>query len=869
MSVFRATMLIVTTLVERGAQLDVLRAAAERVVPGAGAVALVTGEAGIGKTALVRAFAADLAPHWAVLSGGCDDLLTPRPLGPLRDVARDGPPALRAALADGSRDDLLEALLACLAGERPTLLLIEDVHWADDATIDALRQLTRRLDRVHALVVLTCRPDDVAPGHPLQALLGDLARAAAARIPLPRLTSAGIAALGSVDAEAVLTSTGGNPFFVTEVLAAPDAEVPATVVDAVLARLHQLDPAAQRALEQLAVVPTHVGLELAVALLGGLDALAEPERRGIVTVVDGAIAFRHELARRAVERSLPLIRRIELNRAAVEVLRNRDDPDLPLLVHHAVQAGDLDTILGSGPAAAREAAAASAHRQALAHYAAVVRHAQRLGAAERATLFEEYAAELYIAHRFADSARVTADAVALRRELGEDGELVRALVALSRNRWMTQEQESAWAALDEAETVAARSGDVASAALVGAHRLTLLLLGDSAAAVLEAAPEAIARAREAGRADLLAICLNYTGSAQVLRGDESGLTALRESLAIAVDLGAEDLAGRAYNNLAYSLWMLTWMDELDATVDEALAYSAVRDLSSHGFNQRCTQAEALLLRGRYDEAAARLDALHADVEDPGRLGEVPKRLSGVLLARRGLPGAEQWLAPLLAEALQQPDRVLGRRAGDARALVEWCWLDDRVEVCRPLADALVAVGSPDLDAAELVRWLLRAGLIDRDAVTPLPGLPEAHAAGWRGDWRAAADAWKRVGAPYERALELLDSGEVDATLEGIAVLDALGAAPAARIGRQRLRDLGVARVPRGPVPTTRANPGGLTERQLDVLALLAEGLTNGEIAARLVVSPRTVDHHVSAVLAKLGVTTRREAARRARELRDG
>ena len=311
------------------------------------------------------------------------------------------------------------------------------------------------------------------------------------------------------------------------------------------------------------------------------------------------------------------------------------------------------------------------------------------------------------------------------------------------------------------------------------------------------------------------------------------------------------------------------MDELDATVEEALAYSAVRDLTSHGFNQRCTKAEALLLRGRYDEAAAMLDALHSDVEDPGLLGEVPQRLSGVLLARRGLPGAEQWLAPLLDEALQQPDRVLGRRAGDARALVEWCWLDDRVEVCRPLADALLAVRSPDLDAAELVRWLLRAGLIERDAVAPIPGLPEAHAAGWRGDWRAAADAWKRVGAPYERALELIDSGDVDATLEGIAVLDALDAAPAARIGRQRLRDLGVARVPRGPVSTTRSNPAGLTERQLDVLALLADGLTNGEIAARLVVSTRTVDHHVSAVLAKLGVTTRREAARRARELRDG
>jgi DNA-binding CsgD family transcriptional regulator len=271
-----------------------------------------------------------------------------------------------------------------------------------------------------------------------------------------------------------------------------------------------------------------------------------------------------------------------------------------------------------------------------------------------------------------------------------------------------------------------------------------------------------------------------------------------------------------------------------------------------------------------------LDALHADVDDPGVLGAAPRRVSGVLLTRRGLPGAERWLAPLLAEALQQaehpPDRALPRDVEDLPGVVEWCWLEDRAEECRPLATALLAraaVQPLDLDSAELARWLLRAGLLDRESVPPIPGVPEALAAGLRGDWRAAAAAWDRIGAPYARALELIDSSDVDATLEGIAVLDALDAAPAARIGRQRLRDLGVARVPRGPVSTTRANPAGLTERQLDVLALLADGLTNGEIAARLIVSTRTVDHHVSAVLAKLGVTTRREAARRARELRDG
>jgi DNA-binding NarL/FixJ family response regulator len=126
-----------------------------------------------------------------------------------------------------------------------------------------------------------------------------------------------------------------------------------------------------------------------------------------------------------------------------------------------------------------------------------------------------------------------------------------------------------------------------------------------------------------------------------------------------------------------------------------------------------------------------------------------------------------------------------------------------------------------------------------------------------GDWRAAADAWERVGAPYERAP---DSGEVAPMLEALSVFDTLGAAPAGRVARRRLREAGVRQVPRGPQAATRANPAGLTERQVEILRLLAEGLTNAEIAARLVVSVRTVDHHVSAVLQKLGVSTRREAA---------
>jgi DNA-binding CsgD family transcriptional regulator len=162
----------------------------------------------------------------------------------------------------------------------------------------------------------------------------------------------------------------------------------------------------------------------------------------------------------------------------------------------------------------------------------------------------------------------------------------------------------------------------------------------------------------------------------------------------------------------------------------------------------------------------------------------------------------------------------------------------------------------ELERGELLRWLRRVG----DAVEPFPGCPEEYAAGLRGDWRAAADAWAGIGAPYERACELVDSGEPAAILEGLEVLDELGARPAAALVRARLRELGIDRVPRGPQQATRANPAGLTGRQLEILQLVAAGLTNAEIAARLVLSVRTVDHHVSAVLQKLGVASRRDAA---------
>ena len=245
-------------LLERDAELGRLREALGRAGRGRGSVVLVSGEAGIGKTALVRAFADAARTQARVLAGVCDDLGTPRTLGPFRDMARaGGGPLVAAADAGAERDAVFDAVHRELAAE-PTVLLVEDLHWADDATLDVVRWLAWRIAELPSLLVVTYRDDELAADAPMWRVLGALARQDTLRLELRPLSAAAVRELSGAagaDPGAVLGATGGNPFFVTEVLANPEVAVPATVRDAVLARLDGLGDATRRALQLLSVVP--------------------------------------------------------------------------------------------------------------------------------------------------------------------------------------------------------------------------------------------------------------------------------------------------------------------------------------------------------------------------------------------------------------------------------------------------------------------------------------------------------------------------------------------------------------------------------------------------------------------------------------
>jgi DNA-binding CsgD family transcriptional regulator len=210
---------------------------------------------------------------------------------------------------------------------------------------------------------------------------------------------------------------------------------------------------------------------------------------------------------------------------------------------------------------------------------------------------------------------------------------------------------------------------------------------------------------------------------------------------------------------------------------------------------------------------------------------------------------------------------LQRTGPTAAARAEAAWLAGDHAAVRaaagPVYDEARRLGHVPLQA-QLSYWLTKAG----QAVTPLAS-EHPYALQAAGRWREAAAAWQAAGCPYEHAAALAESPDAQDRLAALAELDALGAAPLARLARlvrAGLRRLGVAHVPRGPVDATRQNPAGLTERQVQVLRLLSQGCTNAEIADRLVISTRTVDSRVAAVLAKLGVATRRAAAAWAADL---
>ncbi len=850
-------------LLERDDALAALADAREAAARGDGRVVFVSGEPGIGKTSLVARFVDGLEPGARVLLGTCDDLSIPRPLGPIRDLAGSVSAPLDDALSRGAAVHEIQGLLVAELEQRPTptVLVLEDVHWADEATLDSIIVLGRRIGSLPALLVLTFRGGEVAPTHPLRAAVGAIRADDSVYLELGPLSERAVVSLAGDDAREVYAATAGNPFYVTELLASrPDDDLPPSVANAVLGRASRLGEDERRLVELVSVVPGRVSTSVLDAVMPGWPAAAEePERRQLLEVEPGHVRFRHELARNAIRTSVPAAACRRLHAEILDVLLAAD-ADPADVVHHAEAAGAEGVVADYALVAARRAAALESNREAYSHYRRASDFLDRLPLAEQAAALEELATAAYVVGRLDDAFPAIERAIAVYAELDDRAAVGRCTRVLSRLRWYAGEGALAWTTALEAIAILEPLGESVELARAYSGFSQLAMLAQEIEPAIDWGERALELASRLGDERVRAHALVNLGTA-LAQLDPDAEGTLLEAHAVAHALGDSEEAARALANLGFTLTCWVRPGPALAYAEQALAYAEEHEVHILVSYAALICAWLRLRAGEWDEAER---VARAELEAGRTVTQLLARTVLTELAvRRGDPDAGALLADIAADAdragdLQRVAPVLELRT--ERGLTG----DGPLPADRlgKLVAALRAPGRPTgWGAVRMAAWAAVAGaeteLDDHSSVL----FSAMHAR----DWRGAADAFGDVGWTYDRALMLSLLDDEESLAESIAIARALGAEPLTRRVTVRMRELGMS-VPRGPRESTRGNPAGLTARQVEVLALLAGGLTNAEIADRLVVSQRTAEHHVAAVMTKLGASTRRDAARRAEEL---
>jgi DNA-binding CsgD family transcriptional regulator len=892
-------------LVGRKAEIELLGASLEAATEGQPRFVLVAGEAGIGKTRLLREAADVAAPlGLRVLSGTAIESGNALPYLPLLpplaeciDGASDAPADTVRRLVTGQPTSgrfseaaaalLIESIFAVVARE-PTLLLVDDVHWADASTVGVLDYLSHRA-RSESLAVLIAGRDDeaerlarlpIADGRRFtRVTVGRLGEQEVAqqmeellgRRPEPELVSA------------IFERSAGNPFFVEQLLASESTDPSPSLRALVLGRLAELPGRGRQAVEALAVVGRAAG-DTTIASIAGIeedeaaDALREATRRGITVPADEGFAFRHPLFPEVVLADLGGSARRRLHRAAARALAAVGaEPEE--LATHWWEARDNERAWAASLEAAERAERTFAFAEARVHLDRALeawpdvtkgRRECLLRAANAAWLDGDAAAALALAERgLADGAVADPEAY----------------IALANYAWVFDLRLAAAsferAAAMVSDDTPARTRSLVLWGLSRAH-LTRGEYSDARAAGAEAA--AIARAADDPYIEARA--LYAYGMTPAFEGSFVGMADVERGLACALRAASPDPIGHGYQFLASLLHL---SGDLDRTLEVALAGVDACDglglARTHAADLRGQAAVVLLELGRWDEA----DAILAAAEPRA----VPLIVSALMAMRRG----HFERAKLQLESATDVISVVGGLGGgDALwlARAELAWLRGDLAAARSALEDMV--GAPGLfgaaTAARRARLAVRFAADEprRDAL-PVPRVQHpdqlfdaalkceiaaetARAEGTANPrlWAASTHAWAEARRPYDRTYAGLREAEAlfavgargpakEALREAVASASALGARPTRALADDLARRARVSPEPRHRRQADRDEP---TPRELDVLRLLAEGLTNREIAARLFLSPKTVGIHISRLHRKLDAHTRGEAVAAAR-----
>ena len=577
-------------LIERDDFLTSLNNGFRRAASGDGHCFFIVGEAGIGKTSLVKTFLKEIEDECTEYVGACDSLFTPRPLAPLYDLAlqinEDWVDKIESI---SSRAELFTKFVQVLTHkQRPVVVVFEDIHWADEATLDFVKFFARRISRTKCLFILTCRDEEIKQQLPLRNVLGDLAPDTFTRLELTPLSRQAVQKLADqkgYDGEDVYSISAGNPFYVNEILASYSSGIPNNVKDSILSVYNRLEDEAKNVWQQLSVIPE--GLE--VSRLYKIDhswheAIGNCIASRILIIRNNRIFFKHELYRRTIEVSLSPFKRIALNKNLLQLFLSsfEEQGEIEKIVHYAKNANENELVVKYAPLAAKQAACVGAHIEASKLFLTAIEYSEGDDTDQLVKFYENYAYECYLTNQIREAITYQAKALTIWKEKKEIEQIGNSLRFLSRLWWFEGNHQKAEHFAKQAIAVLDEQPSSKAKAMAYSNMAQLKMLSDQTDECIYWGEKAIAVAGEINDEETPVHAMTSMGSTLMLgqSSKSQGIALLKQSLSVSLKNSYHEHAARAYAALGSNAATIKDYDFAKKTLEEGISYCEERDLDS-------------------------------------------------------------------------------------------------------------------------------------------------------------------------------------------------------------------------------------------------------------------------------------------------